>query len=124
MHWDVAPDTLQAAVPGMVLQPLVENAIKHGIAAHCGAGVITVRSRIGFDQLMLQVHNTIPPDSVPSTEATATSMGIGLKNTRSRLSGCTGVAQRLVAPGQAADHGVVVTLTIPFRRLGDTQAVA
>jgi signal transduction histidine kinase len=123
MHWDVSPDTLQAAVPVMVLQPLVENAIKHGIAAHCGAGVITVRSRIDRDELMLQVHNTIPPGSVPSTEATATSMGIGLKNTRSRLQRLYGVAQRLDY-GQAADQGVVVTLTIPFRRLGETQAVA
>jgi len=85
--------------------------------------VITVRSRTDFDELMLQVHNTIPPDIVPSTEATATSMGIGLKNTRSRLQRLYGVAQRLEY-GQAADHGVVVTLTIPFRRLGDTQAVA
>jgi two-component system LytT family sensor kinase len=123
MHWDVSPDTLHAAVPVMILQPLVENAIKHGIAAHCGAGVITVRSRIDMDELTLQVHNTVPPDSPPALEAATSSMGIGLKNTRSRLQHLYGTAQRLDY-GQAADKGVMVTLAIPLRRLGDNQAVA
>ena len=121
MKWDVAPDTLQAAVPVMILQPLIENAIKHGIAAYCGSGVITVRSRIETEALVLQVSNTVPPDGAPIVRVT--SMGIGLTNTRSRLHHLYGEAQHLDY-GRTPEGGVLVTLAIPFRRISDERAAA
>lgn len=121
MEWDVAPQTLQAAVPVMILQPLIENAIKHGIASHCGSGVVTVRSRVDAQQLVLQVSNTVPPDGAPVVRVT--SMGIGLTNTRSRLHHLYGDAQRLDY-GRTQAGGVLVTLAIPFRRISEERAVA
>ncbi|TPG09800.1 sensor histidine kinase [Rhodanobacter glycinis] len=77
---DVADDTLDAAVPNLILQPLVENALRHGLQDKPGAGILRVSIRRDGDQLQLRVDDDglgLPP--------AGTLEGIGLGNTRSRL---------------------------------------
>src|SRR5260370_30524731 len=57
---EIAPDTLDAQVPHLLLQPLVENAVRHGIARLSGGGVIRVISRLEGDQLQLAIRNNGP----------------------------------------------------------------
>jgi LytS/YehU family sensor histidine kinase len=88
---DVADDTLAAAVPNLILQPLVENALRHGLQDKPGAGILRVSTRRDGDQLQLRVDDDglgLPP--------AGTAEGIGLGNTRSRLHMLFGDAAQLV----------------------------
>jgi two-component system, LytTR family, sensor kinase len=57
VHKDLDPETLDFIVPSMLLQPLVENSIKHGLAPKIDGGSITIRSRIVDDKLVLDVQD-------------------------------------------------------------------
>jgi two-component sensor histidine kinase len=105
---DIAPDTDTALVPTLVLQPLVENAVEHGLKNVAGDGLITIRSWRDGAALHLSVadNGTGLPKNKPARE------GIGLSNTRARLRELYGDAARLDI--READ-GVVVELTLPFR---------
>jgi LytS/YehU family sensor histidine kinase len=108
VQWQVAPDTAGASLPPMVLQLLVENAVKHGIAQTPGGGTVAIaiartRPEPGAP-LRVQVSN--PGRWQPGPEA-----GIGLANQREQL-------QRVGGPGATCeiedrDGSVHVTLTIP-----------
>jgi sensor histidine kinase YesM len=108
---DVAPDVAGASVPLFILQPLVENALSHGIGLRARGGQIRVRAWKVADRLMLEVSDDGAglPNGVPPRE------GIGLGNTRERLRASFGEAQRLTIEGQA-DGGTVVRIEIPYRR--------
>ena len=105
---DVAPDApLDAPVPHLVLQPLVENAIRHGIEARPGAG--SVRVAITADGEMLEM--TVRDDG-PGPGGSAR-RGVGLGNTRERLAHLYGERHRFdLAP--AAEGGAVATVAIPL----------
>jgi sensor histidine kinase YesM len=108
VRWEIEPGTLPLRVPSLVLQPLVENAIQHGIAASVGNGVLTVRAQRDGDHLRLQVHDTGPglDDST-----VARSAGIGLSNTRTRLERLYGERQSL---DLSADGGLLVSVRVPL----------
>jgi signal transduction histidine kinase len=110
-QFDVDPDVLDARVPAMVLQPLVENAIKHGIAPHTRPGRITVSAKRDGDMLVMAVDDTGPGPSDRAFEAL--SMGIGLSNTRARLTHQFGPNFRFEFQRHRAGFGVLVA--IPFR---------
>ena len=77
---EAAPETLDAAVPRLVLQPLVENAIRHGTARRVGAGSVVVRSTAAAGRLVIEVADDgAGLSSGPGRE------GLGLANTRARL---------------------------------------
>jgi len=112
VEMDIAPSTLSALVPNMILQPLVENAIRHGISPRRAPGQVRVASRVVFDELWLEIADdgigltrydgSIPPE------------GVGLRNTRARLQQLYNSEHRLIledAPG----GGCVVKIHIPFR---------
>jgi signal transduction histidine kinase len=107
---EIADETLDALVPNLVLQPLVENAIEHGIAPHLRVGEVVLRARRGVERLELEVQDNgvgLPPDK-PLVD------GIGLSNTRARLLQLYGSAQALqLANGQTG--GLIVRVTIPWR---------
>jgi signal transduction histidine kinase len=110
---EIEADTLSALVPSMVLQPLVENAIVHGIASQPGVGTIAVAVAREGDMLVLRVS-----DSGPGFLHTATRRsGVGLTNTRARLDRLYGAACRLEF-GPSAEGGATVTIAIPFERSG------
>jgi signal transduction histidine kinase len=105
--WEIDPDSLGARVPGLILQPLVENAIQHGIAATSSPGTLTLRARRADGQLHIEVADTGP--GLPAT-GDVRPQGIGIANTRARL-------QRLYADRQSFEMhhsgGLLVRLRIP-----------
>jgi len=110
----VAADAREAVVPVLLLQPLVENAIRHGLAERLAAGRIAIDANRRGNRLIISVAND--GDGVSKGEAAnaANAERIGLGNTRSRLDALYGPDQRLdlvITPGQ----GARVTLDIPFR---------
>lgn len=76
----VDPQTRQALVPNLILQPLVENAIEHGVSRLAGGGQILIRSRREGTRLVVEVE-----DNGPGLDAEGTVPRIGLENTRERL---------------------------------------
>jgi two-component system LytT family sensor kinase len=80
---DVEPGLLEVAVPPLILQPLVENAVLHGLARGGKSGRIEVRARRAGDMLRLEVWNDGPGLADPA--ANGSGKGIGLANTRARL---------------------------------------
>ncbi|HSL22043.1 MAG TPA: histidine kinase [Vicinamibacterales bacterium] len=81
--FDVQPETLDALVPWMLLQPLVENAIKHGISPRPGPGTVHIRSRGSEGRLLLEVVDD--GMGLSQDALTALQSGIGLSTTRQRL---------------------------------------
>ena len=113
---DVPPDTLDVRVPNQVLQPLVENAIRHGVDAQRGEGLVEIRARADGDSLHLTVRDDGPGISAEAVNrAPQKGRGIGLSNTRARLRELYGPASMLGLDNHPAG-GAVVSLTIPLRR--------
>ncbi len=108
----IAPDTLHAKVPNLILQPIVENAIRHGVATRAAAGRIDVRAWRDGDDLRVQIRDNGPglPNGAASRLATE---GLGLTNTRARLAQLYGSNCRFELANAPAG-GLVVTLGIPF----------
>jgi len=71
-------------VPNLILQPIIENAIKHGLSKTMGEGIIKITSKIENEQLSLSVFNTSPYLNL-TEQSTIHNNGIGLSNTRKRL---------------------------------------
>ena len=112
MRLDVESGIADALVPNLILQPLVENAIKHGIAARPGSGRVEVHARREADRLHLLVRDDGAGPSA-SAPPRPTEGGVGLRNTRDRL--------ELLYPGRhefefrgARDRGCEVSLTFPL----------
>jgi signal transduction histidine kinase len=111
VHFDVAPEALDALVPNLMLQPLVENALRHGIAPKVGGGRVDI-SAIPEDGglLRLEVLDNgvgMSPDSFDQFQ------GVGLRNTRSRLQHLYGGHHRFEVRTPAGG-GLAVTIVIPF----------
>ena len=104
----IPPDTVNALVPNLVLQPLVENAIRHGIAQREAAGLIEINALRENGSLHLEVR-----DNGPGFSHQLSSSGIGLSNTRERLRCLYGEAQSLELRN-AAGGGAVVEVIIPY----------
>jgi hypothetical protein len=105
------PGLEDALVPHFILQPLVENALQHGIARRAGPGEVMVEATRDGNKLMLRIRNDGPPehDSRPHG-----SEGVGLGNTRLRLQQLYGPGQRLSLTPRAAG-GMDALLTLPLR---------
>lgn len=108
---EVAHDALAALVPAMILLPLVENAIQHGVAGR-GRGSVGVRAGREHGALHLEVWDD-GAGSPPSAPGRRGGRGIGLANTRARLEHLYGAAHRLELG--RTERGSVVRLTVPFR---------
>ena len=81
---DISPDTLDIVVPSMILQPLVENAIKHGLARKIGPGSLTIRSKTEHGRAVIEVEDDGMGFMLDRLEQPMSS-GIGLANVRERL---------------------------------------
>jgi LytS/YehU family sensor histidine kinase len=106
---EVDPAVLETPVPNFLLQPLVENAVHHGIAPHPSAGRLDLRAYRGGDVLRLEVED----DGPGLANGHPTKQGIGLSNTRARL-------RRMYGPGHRFDlergslGGLRVVLEVPL----------
>lgn len=109
---DASPETHGALVPNLVLQPLVENALRHGIANRAGAGTVVIRARCEDNWLCLSVLDDGP--GLGSKSASANGGGIGLTNTRARLEQLYGDAFRFDVRDRDSG-GVETALAIPLR---------
>src|SRR5215468_2363575 len=109
---EIEPETLDARAPNLILQPLVENAIRHGIAPRAAAGLVEIRARRSGDKLELQVRDN--GVGLPTDHREPIKEGVGLANTRARLEQLYGAAYRFEL-NNVDGGGLIVSLTIPFR---------
>ena len=107
---DASPAALDCLVPPLILQPLVENAVRHGISAVSSAGRVEVSATVNAHRLCLAVQ-----DDGPGLHAASPSPGSGpgLRNTRERLAQLYGGGARLLIV-DAPDGGTIVTVEIPL----------
>jgi two-component system LytT family sensor kinase len=108
--WNIEDETAAARVPTMILQPLVENAIRHGITPQVAGGTIQISAVRRNTSLVL----TVDDDGVGLDATAAPGAGVGLPNTRARLEQLYGAAQTL-AIEQAPGAGVRVSISLPYR---------
>ena len=109
-HWRIDDDTLDARVPAMLLQPVVENAIQHGIGPVASGGTLEITARRDGDRLVLQVID----DGRGIGDGGSNNAGIGLTNTRARLRHLYGDAQRF-DNGPREGGGTKAMFAIPLR---------
>ncbi|HVU34425.1 MAG TPA: histidine kinase [Opitutaceae bacterium] len=118
---DVEPAALPALVPTFLLQPIVENSIRHGIEPRLAPGTVTIRARRAGDRLELSVID----DGVGLTPARKPSAGrgIGISNTEARLRALHGEAAQL-SFGTPPAGGVAVRITLPFTTVRRPESIA
>jgi two-component system, LytTR family, sensor kinase len=118
MH--VESDASAALVPNLILQPLVENAVKHGVSKMVGAGRIEIRAQRAGARVVLSVIDNGPglaSGKLPATE------GVGLRNTRMRLTQLYGSDQSLtLRAGEGG--GLVAEVSLPYHTQADLRAAA
>jgi two-component sensor histidine kinase len=113
VHLAIDPDARRALVPNLLLHPLVENAIRHGIGSRAEGGSIDVRAACVDGRLHLQVSDNGIGGSLPPNAHGPSREGVGLGNTRARLRYLYGDAQHLIvttAPGA----GWIVDVELPY----------
>jgi hypothetical protein len=110
VQMDIDPETRDACVPYLILQPLVENAIRHGIAPYTRAGHVVIRADRIEGRLRLQVRDNGPGLVNACPERLRT--GVGLSNTRARLQQLYGEDHRFEL--NDLDGGLHVTIELPF----------
>lgn len=108
----IEPETLDGLVPSMILQPLVENSVRHGVAPRPEGGCIKIKAWRDNSFLRLEVEDDGPGlrGDAPLKER------VGLTNTRARVSNLYGDEHGLILRN-AADGGLIVSLSIPFRTM-------
>ncbi len=114
---EIDPRTLDLLVPSILLQPLIENSIKHGLEPRVNGGTVTLRSRLNGDRAIIEVADdgvgvgNQPPSALPRTGA-----GIGMKNVRERLEVLYGNRARFTVVSNPG-RGTLVSIEIPANPL-------
>jgi two-component system LytT family sensor kinase len=114
VRMQIAPETLDARTPYLILQPLVENAIRHGIAPRSAPGRIEVSAQRKDGMLVL----TVKDDGPGMTAGKNPKDGVGISSTRARLERLYGAAHRF-AIQNGAQGGLIVTLALPFHFMAE-----
>ena len=109
VEMEIAPETLLTLVPNLVLQPIVENAIKHGIEPHSRPGIITIWASRRDGSLVLEVR-----DNGKGLKAGPQRERVGLSNTRARLQQLYPSAFQFDLVN-APEGGLTVRMVIPWR---------
>jgi LytS/YehU family sensor histidine kinase len=117
VDFNIDPDVMDAKVPNLILQPLVENAIRHGIGPRAAPGKIEIRACRDNGFLRLAIKDTGPGLQVSPSVL----RGIGLSNTRARLECLYGSHQKLDLTN-APEGGLQVSITFPFQEFAGDPA--
>jgi signal transduction histidine kinase len=112
IRMDIEPETFDALVPNLLLQPLVENAVRHGVAPHARPGWIAIRAARAASRLIVDVTDS--GDGVPPERLQQLNHGVGLSNTRARLDHLYGTDCLLMFTN--LPDGFRVTVGVPFRQ--------
>jgi two-component system LytT family sensor kinase len=115
INLDIDPETIRAKVPNLILQPIVENAIQHGISQNENGGHLEIRARRENGCLHLTVADN-GPGLIGKETVRTSDQGLGLANTKARLQSLYGSGQRLKL-SDASGSGLIVTMEIPFEIL-------
>ena len=122
---NIEPECLDALLPGLIIQPLLENAIKHGVSKADRGGIIEIRAARVDDRLEVSISDNGPgltngtngSNGAKSTDGSSRS-GLGLANTRERLQALYGDDQELRLEPQNGG-GLVATVSVPFHTTAD-----
>ena len=119
VNWELSKDALDARIPLLILQPLVENAVHHGVSRLKARGGITVAVHREGQKLAIDVENPVPPDDAPKREST----GVALENISQRLKLIYGDAAELTQGLARTENGSVyrASIKVPYTTV-DTQA--
>jgi sensor histidine kinase YesM len=109
VEMSLSPVTLDALVPSLLLQPLVENAIRHGVSKSSAPVRIELKSNLKNSLLEIQVC-----DDGPGVSGESSGNGVGLSNTRARLEQLYGERQSLRLNGRSG-RGTIATVLLPYR---------
>ena len=110
---EIDPRTLSVLVPSILLQPLIENSIKHGLEPRLNGGTVTLRSRLEGDRVLIEVSDDgVGIGNRPASALRKTGAGIGMKNVQERLDVLYGSQARfniVSNPGR----GTLVSIELP-----------
>ncbi|HYH86730.1 MAG TPA: histidine kinase [Pyrinomonadaceae bacterium] len=109
---DIEPRALDAPVPNLILQPIVENALRHGVSQRATPGHVAISAKRHNGSLRIEVRDNGPGLRAISKPNGRSREGLGLSNTRARLAQLYGEAHRFEL-SNAPEGGLVVTLEIP-----------
>lgn len=115
VEFDIGDDLLGAAVPHLIMQPIVENAVKHGIAPFEITGFIRISARHHGNKLVLSVTNSGQVANRSERLGVMTTNGMGIRNVRSRLEQVYG-REATLQMNELETGGSKVDITIPFTR--------
>lgn len=121
VKWDIEPRTERALAPTLLLQPLVENSIRHGIARMATPGTITISSRVIEGVLHLSVADTGPGLTEEEVEGKGIGHGIGLSNTRKRLKQLYPQHDMEVIAGPTGGFEVRITVPLVIARAENSE---
>ena len=117
---EIADETPNVVVPSMLLQPLIENSIKHGLEPRINGGTVTLRSRVVGDRLVLEVEDDglgIPPERLvtegPAAMLRRPGLGVGMRNVRERMQVLYGGLATVEMNGRPG-RGTQVMLSMPI----------
>jgi two-component system, LytTR family, sensor kinase len=119
---NISPETLDALVPSMLLQPLVENAVRHGVAPLVEGGMIRIQSTLHDGQLQISIQNSAT-SGVRAEAAGKAVHGIGLSNTEERLKTLYGTDYKFALQYQPS-RGCQVIVQLPFRKIAQQREAA
>ena len=117
VHTSASDEALDALVPNLMLQPLVENAIKHGVGRALGPGVIEIEAEVAGGQTILRVRDSGAGEGAADTTPSEGS-GVGLRNTVARLEQLYGDAQSFELR-RTDDGGAVAEVRLPYHTRSD-----
>jgi two-component system, LytTR family, sensor kinase len=120
--WDIDADVREALVPPLILQPLVENALRHGIARRTGPAQLRVSARRSGLHVELAVRDS--GDGLTPVDGRAPREGIGLSNTRARLAELYGPEAAVLDVADAPGGGVRARVLLPFHTTVEKREVA
>lgn len=119
---DIHPDTLDARVPHLMLQPIVENAIRHGIAPRIDPGTVRVSATPSTNGNYVELEVRDDGPGIESSDGTSAGKGVGLRNIQSRLEQLYG-NQHDFELRTHADGGAVVRIRLPLRHADSPSAM-